>query len=52
MSKIVIVCGGTGGHLAPGIALAEELEQRGHECLLLISQKQVDSALTQKYPQL
>ncbi|WPJ94892.1 UDP-N-acetylglucosamine--N-acetylmuramyl-(pentapeptide) pyrophosphoryl-undecaprenol N-acetylglucosamine transferase [Coraliomargarita algicola] len=52
MSKIIIACGGTGGHLAPGIAVAEVLQERGHECLLLISHKQVDSALVEKYSHL
>jgi UDP-N-acetylglucosamine--N-acetylmuramyl-(pentapeptide) pyrophosphoryl-undecaprenol N-acetylglucosamine transferase len=52
MSKIVIACGGTGGHLAPGIAVAEVLQERGHDCRLLISQKQVDSALIAKYEHL
>ncbi|MFP4156900.1 MAG: UDP-N-acetylglucosamine--N-acetylmuramyl-(pentapeptide) pyrophosphoryl-undecaprenol N-acetylglucosamine transferase [Opitutales bacterium] len=52
MSRIIIVCGGTGGHLAPGIAVAEVLQGRGHSCLLLISEKQVDSALVQKYEHL
>ena len=49
MSKIIIACGGTGGHLAPGIAVAEVLRERGHSCLLLISHKQVDSVLVEKY---
>ena len=52
MSKIIIACGGTGGHLAPGIAVAEVLQERGHACLLLISYKQVDSALIEKYSHL
>jgi UDP-N-acetylglucosamine--N-acetylmuramyl-(pentapeptide) pyrophosphoryl-undecaprenol N-acetylglucosamine transferase len=52
MSRFVISCGGTGGHLAPGIALAEGLTERGHECILLISQKKVDARLIAKYPQL
>lgn len=52
MSKIIIACGGTGGHLAPGIAVAEVLQERGHECRLLISKKQVDSALVEKYSHL
>lgn len=52
MSHILIACGGTGGHLAPGIALAEALEARGHKCTLLISRKQVDSILIKKYPHL
>jgi len=49
MSKIIIACGGTGGHLAPGIAVAETLQAKGHNCCLLISQKQVDSTLIVKY---
>lgn len=49
MSKIIIACGGTGGHLAPGIAMAEVLQERGHQCRLLISHKQVDSVLVEKY---
>ena len=49
MSKVLIACGGTGGHLAPGIALAETLQERGHQCLLLISQKDVDTILIEKY---
>lgn len=52
MSKILIACGGTGGHLAPGIAIAEILQERGHACTLLISHKQVDSALIEKYQHL
>ena len=35
--------------MAPGIALAEVLQERGHDCTLLISQKQVDSILIKKY---
>ena len=49
MSKCIVACGGTGGHLAPGIAVAEALQRQGHACLLLISKKQVDSALVEKY---
>ncbi len=52
MSRFLISCGGTGGHLSPGIALAEGLEQRGHETVLLISQKKVDARLLEKYPHL
>ncbi len=52
MKKFLISCGGTGGHLSPGIALAEGLLGRGHEVRLLISWKKVDSRLSEKYPHL
>jgi UDP-N-acetylglucosamine--N-acetylmuramyl-(pentapeptide) pyrophosphoryl-undecaprenol N-acetylglucosamine transferase len=50
--KILIACGGTGGHLFPGIAVAEALLARGHEVLLLISEKKVDAEASAKYPHL
>ena len=39
----VIACGGTGGHLFPGIAVAEMLRARGHEVMLFVSEKEVDA---------
>ena len=50
--KILIACGGTGGHLFPGIAVAEALLAQGHEPQLLISQKKIDSQASAKYPHL
>ena len=52
MSRLLVSCGGTGGHLSPGISLAEGLRARGHEVVLLISRKKVDSRLAEKYPEL
>jgi UDP-N-acetylglucosamine--N-acetylmuramyl-(pentapeptide) pyrophosphoryl-undecaprenol N-acetylglucosamine transferase len=52
MSRFLLACGGTGGHLAPGIALAEVLLERGHACRLLVSGKAVDARLSRKYDQL
>jgi len=40
--RIAIACGGTGGHLFPGLAIAEKLASRGCEVMLLISSKEVD----------
>jgi len=47
--RFIIVCGGTGGHLSPGIALAERLVDRGHGCTLVVSQKEIDTRLRAKY---
>lgn len=52
MSRFVISCGGTGGHLSPGIALAEGLLARGDEAVLLISRRRVDAELSGRYPRL
>jgi UDP-N-acetylglucosamine--N-acetylmuramyl-(pentapeptide) pyrophosphoryl-undecaprenol N-acetylglucosamine transferase len=51
-AKFLVACGGTGGHLAPGIALAEALQARGHGVTLFISHKKVDARLCEKYPHL
>ncbi|OIR18566.1 UDP-N-acetylglucosamine transferase [mine drainage metagenome] len=52
MKNFLLSCGGTGGHLSPGIALAEGLVARGHRVTMLISQKKVDARLIEKYPHL
>ncbi len=39
---VAIACGGTGGHLFPGLAVAEALVARGGDVTLLISPKEVD----------
>ena len=47
--NVLIACGGTGGHLFPGVAVAEELDRRGHRAILLISEKKVDAQGAEKY---
>jgi UDP-N-acetylglucosamine--N-acetylmuramyl-(pentapeptide) pyrophosphoryl-undecaprenol N-acetylglucosamine transferase len=42
LAQIAIACGGTGGHLFPGLALAEVFQQWGCEVTLLVSRKEVD----------
>ncbi len=39
---VAIACGGTGGHLFPGIAVAEALKKHGCKTGLLISPKEID----------
>ena len=48
----IIACGGTGGHLFPGIAVAETLRDRGHEVMLFISEKEVDALAIREHPEL
>jgi UDP-N-acetylglucosamine--N-acetylmuramyl-(pentapeptide) pyrophosphoryl-undecaprenol N-acetylglucosamine transferase len=39
---VAIACGGTGGHLFPGMAVAEQLQRRNCAVALLVSPKDVD----------
>jgi len=39
---VAIACGGTGGHLFPGLAVAGQIRARGGSVTLLISPKEVD----------
>jgi len=45
----IIACGGTGGHLFPGIAVAEVLRARGHEVMLFVSEKDVDALVLSEH---
>lgn len=50
--SFIIACGGTGGHLSPGIALAERLTEKGFHSTLLVSKKKIDTRLAGKYASL
>jgi UDP-N-acetylglucosamine--N-acetylmuramyl-(pentapeptide) pyrophosphoryl-undecaprenol N-acetylglucosamine transferase len=52
MSVFVIACGGSGGHISPGIALAQGLVERGHHVHIVLSNKDIDARISQKYAQL
>lgn len=47
MSRFAIAAGGTGGHLFPGLAVAEILHSEGHEVMMLTSEKQIDAVATE-----
>lgn len=49
--RAVIACGGTGGHLFPGLAVAEALRERGHEVLLFVSEKEIDATALKDRPE-
>ncbi|MFZ5806459.1 MAG: undecaprenyldiphospho-muramoylpentapeptide beta-N-acetylglucosaminyltransferase [Verrucomicrobiota bacterium] len=51
MANICIACGGTGGHLFPGLSIAEELQRRGHTVRLYLSNKPIDAEVMKHYPQ-
>lgn len=51
MIRVVIACGGTGGHLFPGLAVAQVLKDRGHEVLLLVSEKAIDAQALKAHPE-
>ena len=48
---LVIACGGTGGHLFPGLAVAEAWTARGGRVVLLVSEKKIDQEASRKYSQ-
>jgi UDP-N-acetylglucosamine--N-acetylmuramyl-(pentapeptide) pyrophosphoryl-undecaprenol N-acetylglucosamine transferase len=45
----VVACGGTGGHLFPGLAVAEVLRGHGHEVMIFISEKEIDTLALSKH---
>jgi len=47
--KVVVACGGTGGHSFPGIAVAEELRKRGHDVTVWSSGRDIESSVMKSW---
>lgn len=47
--KIIVACGGTGGHSFPGIAVAKELASRGHEVAIWASGRDIESSVLKSW---
>ena len=47
--KIIVACGGTGGHAFPGLAVAEELRSRGHEVTVWDSGRDIESSVMKRW---
>ena len=48
--KILIICGGSGGHFFPGISIAQSFLSKKHIVHLAISQKQIDEKIAEFLP--
>ena len=48
--NVMIACGGTGGHLFPGLAVAETLLARGHAVKLIVSARAVEQEVLKLLP--
>ena len=48
--KLLVMAGGTGGHVFPAIAVAQELQQQGWEIRWLGTKDRMEAQLVPKFP--
>ena len=48
--NIAIACGGTGGHIFPGVATAKQLRDRGHRVTLWLAGKDIEAPALRDWP--
>lgn len=46
--KFVVACGGTGGHVFPGLAVADELQKRGHTVEIWVAGRDIEASAVAK----
>lgn len=47
--RVAVACGGTGGHMFPGIAVADELQKQGNDVRIILSGRGVEAGVPERW---